>query len=137
MLPVRIEQKIRKEPDGCWVWTACIGSTGGYGIVWLNGKNAYAHKVIYEMLIGKVPEGKQLDHLCRVRNCVNPAHLEVVSCRENLLRGDTFVAKNKAKTHCKRGHRFTEHNTKYTKQGWRYCRACDNEQSRAYTRRQK
>lgn len=71
----------------------------------------YTHRLAWELQVGPVPDGKQIDHLCRVRDCWTISHLEPVSCRDNLLRGNTAAALNAAKTHCKRGHEFTPENT--------------------------
>lgn len=107
----------------CWIWTAAI-DRGGYG----RYKHKAAHRVSYELLVGPIPQGLDLDHLCRVRACVNPSHLEPVTRRENLLRGDTVTARNAAKTHCIHGHEFTHENTYMAKKPRggvaRICRAC-------------
>jgi hypothetical protein len=91
--------------------------------------------VAYELAIGPIPEGLTIDHLCRNRGCVNPAHLEAVTNRTNLLRGDGIAALNARKTHCKRGHEFTPENTYVWREGTRACRACHTAQEQA--RRQK
>lgn len=132
-LPERIQNKIMFEPmSGCWLWTAGL-DLDGYGhvhIETIDGKeiNGGAHKHIYQILIGPVPKGLQLDHRCRVRCCVNPLHLEPVTSRENVLRGNNH---NRAKTHCPHGHEYTEANTyKYTQTerygqiNARQCREC-------------
>lgn len=115
---------VEKNPDtGCWEWTG-NKARGGYArFRSTGGPNVMAHRWSYEHYVGPIPEGLQIDHLCRVRNCVNPEHLEPVTCRENLLRGDTFQARNARKTHCKRGHPFDEANT-YVMPTGRECRAC-------------
>lgn len=94
--------------DDCWLWTGTIDD-GGYGMIAGEGGRNYlrAHRVMYEILVGPIPKGMQLDHLCRVRNCVNPAHLEPVTPRENTLRSPVALAAiNAAKTRCPRGHLF-------------------------------
>lgn len=83
-----------------------------------------AHKFAYQYVIGLIPDGLTLDHLCTVRHCVNPAHLEPVTMKENLMRGNGFGAKNARKTHCHRGHEFTPENT-LTINGRRVCRPCN------------
>jgi len=88
------------------------------------GKNKVAHRISYELLKGDIPEGLDLDHLCRNRGCVNPDHLEPVTRKENLLRGNTIPAKHARKTHCPQGHEYTKGNTFISKSGSRHCRKC-------------
>jgi len=92
----RFDAKYRIDESGCWLWTASLNA-GGYG-QFASGSigTRLAHRWRWEMENGPVPEGLELDHLCRVRHCVNPAHLEPVTRRENLLRGETLTAKNAA-----------------------------------------
>lgn len=111
--------------ENCWLWTGSHGLYGVFRIGGRDGHNIGAHRYAYELLVGPIPGGMQLDHLCRVKLCVNPDHLEVVTPRENTLRGGTIPAANAAKTHCLRGHPFDEPNT-YWHRGRRYCRACRN-----------
>lgn len=135
MLPERIRTKYSVDPSGCWNWMGAI-SGGGYGQVWQSDarKNVRAHRLVYEILTGPIDPGKQLDHLCRNRRCVNPAHLEPVSCRENLLRGETRAAKSAAATECPRGHAFDAANTLVSRSragSQRQCRACARDRARA------
>ena len=100
-----------KRQDGHWIWCGGIGSQG-YGISLLYGKKNTAHRVSYLFLKGSIPEGLCIDHICRIRSCVNPAHLRLVTPMENaLINSMCPTALNKAKTHCKYGHEFTEENT--------------------------
>src|SRR5215470_16941507 len=105
----------------CWAWQGAYNNKG-YPTVWLGNRKYLAHRVAYERWRGPIPRGKQLDHLCRDPRCVNPEHLEAVTCRENLLRSEkTWARRNTEKTRCLRGHRFER---RVTRQGWRWCRAC-------------
>lgn len=106
----------------CWIWSGQPAGSG-YGCLEINGKNYYAHRFGYELLRGPIAEGMVIDHLCRNKICVNPWHLEVVTQRENILRGDTLPAENLAKTHCLRGHPLSGGNLRRYR-GWRRCRAC-------------
>lgn len=106
----------------CWLWTAAINQYG-YGTLTYRGRQQLAHRVAYRLSTGQMPH-LELDHLYRVRNCVNPAHLEQVTSRQNTLRGTSPSAVNAGKTHCQRGHEFTPENTR-TYRGHRYCRACN------------
>ena len=91
---------------------------------WINGDVFLAHRVVYELIKNKIPRGMVLDHLCRNILCVNPEHLEIVDERTNALRGIGVCAINSRKTHCKRGHEFTEENTRIEKGDKRICRKC-------------
>lgn len=119
-----------EDPDGCWEWKGSITthSRGGYGVIYLRKvdgvqKTARAHRVAYEMLTGPIPEGLVIDHLCRNRSCVNPAHMEAVTDEENKLRGHASARKTK----CIHGHELTAENTIHDHRGWRKCRTCQNE----------
>lgn len=130
-LPERFWAKVCPEPNmGCWLWSGRIAG-GGYGYVWSAGRKVIAHRLAYETIVESVPDGLELDHLCRVRCCVNPAHLEPVTHAENVRRGvvsDINRARSRAQTHCKNGHEYSEENTyRYTHRGggpWRGCRTC-------------
>jgi hypothetical protein len=114
--------KITKS-DGCWLWTAAL--TSGYG-AWGNRR---AHRLVYEALVGPIPQGLQLDHLCRNRACVRPEHLEPVTQQVNLARGNGLPARRARQTECIYGHPFDAANTLVTKFG-RVCRTCNREKAR-------
>ena len=123
--PTRIEQRLWAKVhkgEGCWEW---IGKrSNGYGYFSMSHKYFKATRVIYELLVGAIPEGLHLDHLCRNRGCVNPTHLEAVTNRINGLRGTSFAAVNARKTRCPQGHPYDAANTGMSN-GWRYCRICN------------
>ena len=111
----------------CWLWAGYINELGyGQHFYTVDGKTkyVYAHRLMYEELVGAIPQGLVIDHLCRVRCCVNPKHLEPVTASVNTLRGEG-VGVNKRKTHCPRGHEYTPENTQYRNTGWRVCRTCN------------
>lgn len=119
----RFWRKVNKT-ESCWEWSGGK-SPAGYGTFSIRDTDPlYAHRVAYEALVGPIPSGLDLDHLCRNRGCVNPAHLEPVTRKVNILRGESIMAKNARKTHCRRGHEFTPENTRIRANG-RNCRACD------------
>lgn len=108
--------------DACWPWLASLNNSG-YGHFKVKSKIPGAHRVSYTLLVGDIPQGLQLDHLCKNRKCVNPAHLEPVTQRENTLRGESFSAVCARKTICPQGHPYDDSNTSYYK-GSRCCREC-------------
>jgi hypothetical protein len=124
--------------DGCWLWTACLSSSG-YGRFNYGGRGTtgQAHRWAYEHYIGQIPDGMQLDHLCRNPRCVNPNHLEPVSPGENQRRGLLGVLK----THCPQGHEWTPSNTRTRlsgkDKGGRYCAGCSRERYRDWYYAQK
>lgn len=105
----------------CWIWTA--GTRGGYGSFKTKQGPRFAHQVAYTMLVGLVPVGTELDHLCRNTICCKPGHLEAVTHHENVLRGDAGLH-HAIKTHCPSGHPYDAENTNLDAKGWRSCREC-------------
>ena len=123
--------------ETCWLWTGTLSN--GYG--WFrigsdrdgSGRTVYAHRWSYEQVHGPIPEGLELDHLCRVRCCVRPSHLEATSHRENVLRGSGITARHARQTHCLRGHPFDDANTYHRpdRPEGRMCRECGRAAQRA------
>lgn len=107
----------------CWKFLGYLDSRG-YGQCSFKGKRDWAHRTYYRAFVGELPKGKELDHLCRNRWCVNPKHLEPVSHKENQLRGYSFAGNKARQTHCIHGHAFTIKNTIVRKDGRRNCREC-------------
>lgn len=155
-LPERIRAKIDfGVPGGCWRWRArCLR---GYGQVWWEGRSALAHRVVYEILAGIIPDGLELDHLCRNPGCVNPAHLEPVTGQENVRRsnapavaralvqarnattstGSVYGDFHAAKTHCPQGHAYAGDNLYRSPSGRRECRTCARSRGAAHRARKR
>lgn len=117
----RIDRRTVSSGD-CILWTGCT-TPNGYGSITYDTKRYGAHVFIWRHSGRTIPNGLQLDHLCRNRRCVNPEHLELVTAQENVLRGVGITAQNARKTHCKSGHEFTEDNT-YHRPDSPHQRAC-------------
>lgn len=121
--------------SGCWLWIGAVNHRG-YGTISIRRTANGAHRYAYERLVGEIPAGFHLDHRCRVRCCVNPAHLEPVTPRENLMRGDTFAARNASAKSCLRGHQFSPENTR-VRRGRRECLTCVSAATQAQTERRR
>jgi hypothetical protein len=127
----RFWSKVDKSGE-CWLWMGT--KSRGYGQFYLYGRGWPAHRLAYELVIAPIPEGLQLDHLCRVRHCVNPDHLEAVTNKVNCLRGVSPWAVNARKTDCPQGHPYSGENLYTAPSGARYCRTCNRKQTRERSR---
>jgi hypothetical protein len=130
-LEERFWSKISPEPNtGCWIWcgdsNGNYGSFGVYDVKTNTHRNEYAHRFSYRLHKGEIPLGFQIDHCCRMKLCVNPDHLELVTPRENTLRGGWNKGQFQIKTHCKRGHPLSGNNLGIDCRGYAKCRICVN-----------
>lgn len=120
LLPERIAEKISPEPmSGCWLYTGTLWNGYGYAYDKHSQKTKPVHRVVYGLLVGAIPPGLTIDHLCRNRACVNPHHMEAVTIKVNALRGTSPTAINARKQRCVRGHEYSHRN-----EDQRFCRKC-------------
>jgi hypothetical protein len=130
----------RINENGCWIWAGAVLPTGYVQMTW-RGRTSLIHRASYSEFVGPIPAGLQIDHLCRVRNCFNPEHLEPVTAQENILRSPIALAtKWAARTHCEHGHEFTPENIQWQRRrdrpskGYRRCRTCERLRKQARRR---
>ena len=121
----RMRRQIVVSESRCWLWTG-RKMPNGYGKFRVPGeaKERAVHRILYEHYVGPIPDGQQLDHLCRVRSCCNPPHFEPVTPAENTLRQEHH---HRGKDTCPKGHPYTPENTRRDKRGSRHCKTCDRE----------
>lgn len=121
----------------CWLWTGSLNNRGYGQVAGPDGRLLLAHRAVYELFVGPIPEGLTIDHLCRVRACCNPAHLEPVTHAENVLRGLSPSAVHASATHCPQGHPYDDENTHLSREGWRSCKECNRSRARRNYARKK
>ena len=129
-----LQHRVTIDHVGCWIWKHST-SKGGYVWTRMNGQRGAGHRLVYELLVGPIPDGLELDHLCRVHNCLNPDHLEPVTKAENIRRGYSFSAMRARRTDCPNGHPFSGPNLINEPRG-RRCRECTRvKDAKAWQRR--
>ena len=131
-----VKRRSSSMPTDCWIYTGYIDKDG-YGSVMMNRKVYRVHCAVYEHFRGVIPEGLEIDHLCRNRACANPDHLEPVTRRINQLRGETFSALNSLKTYCPKGHSYSGENLYVDPKGGRRCITCGREDFKRYYQKAK
>jgi hypothetical protein len=134
--PVERFEAYTERVGACRLWTGRLNRSG-YGVTTVSGRSVLAHRWSYEHFVGPIPEGVEPDHLCRNRACVEPIHLELVTHRENVLRGKSVFAEHARKTHCSQGHEFTPENTYRRGANGRGCRECNRIRCQASHQRRK
>jgi len=128
----RVKRQVVMEPEmGCWLRQGALHEDG-YGLIWQGGRTRLAHRFMYEAFFGAIPEGFEVHHICKSKNCCNPGHLMVVSHQEHM----ELTPRSRSWTHCKRGHPFDEANTLIESNGRRHCRTCNKERFKAWEGRQ-
>ncbi len=131
-LPPRFAKKLKvNQESGCWDWQAGVDG-GGYGMYQERSrKSTRAHRYSFSFLVSPIPDSMVLDHLCRNRSCVNPDHLEVVTIKENVMRGEGACAENARKTHCVNGHSLSGENIYKNQGNRRVCKVCARDRASA------
>jgi hypothetical protein len=135
----RFISHINQMPHGCWIWKGSPDRCG-YGQMRLNGKRPMAHNISWWMFVGEIPKDKEIDHICEVRLCVNPTHLQALTHKENVNKGKGLGAVNTRKTHCKQGHPLSGDNLRYDKGRYgmrRNCKTCQKKWHAEYYKRTK
>lgn len=136
MSKVRFWERVdRPSPTACWTWRGAH-IPDGYGQVVVDGRRVGTHRYAYELLVGPIPDGLQIDHLCRNPGCCNPAHLEPVTRKENIRRGRSSPGLHAQQTHCIYGHPLAGDNLRIKGRGERSCRVCTRRRAREYKERQ-
>lgn len=129
--PIERFERYALKTQTCWLWQGEVGSNG-YGRIKVKGRNIGAHRFSYQEFVGDIPDDFVVHHVCRTRNCVNPAHLQATSQSFNVLVADRSLVTLPRRTHCKRGHEMIGSNVKLSKDGKRNCRTCCRDANRAF-----
>lgn len=127
----RVLQKINIDDKGCWNWTGYLDQSG-YAVYRFKEGSSRVARWLYEKTVAPIPKPLTIDHVCRNRACINPKHMEPVTMRENLMRGDSFSGINHRKTVCVHGHEYSESNTGKAKAGGRFCKTCQRDRAKRY-----
>lgn len=127
-----LAERVKVDDNGCWLWVKSLDDKGYGTQAKVDGRRLRPHQLAWELLVGPIPEGLELDHLCRVRRCCCVDHLEPVTHKVNLSRGDYAL-----RTHCPQGHPYDEANTYINPRGARECRTCRAERVRAFKAKRK
>lgn len=125
----RFWQMVEKT-ENCWNWKGSVGNN--YGMYYVNGKSKRAHRIAFELLASKIPDGLTLDHLCKNTLCVNPKHLEPVTLSENSRRENVWKRENVIRTRCEKGHPWKPENIRKTWLGYNECNICKKDYNRKY-----
>ena len=130
-----VRRSIPITESGCWIFDGCLDNKG-YGQIGIGGRTWRAHRLSYSVFIGPIEDELEIDHVCRVRSCINPTHLEAVTPQTNCLRGVSSAAGYAARTHCTKGHPFDDENTyrRTDSPNARKCRMCEKQRSVARNR---
>lgn len=135
----RIMDKVSVDHNGCWIWMGHLNRFGygtyNFAKYYSEKKSILVHRWVWEYFKEPIKDELTVDHLCRVHNCVNPEHMEIVTKGENTLRGNAFTAINARKTHCPSGHEYTKENTLRANKNARRCAICTRKRAREAARR--
>ena len=118
----RIQEEITIDENDCWLWRGALGGSKGYPCMKIGGKLYILHRKMHEWFNGPIAPDNQVHHKCETKRCINPAHLEATA----------FHSTKHRKTHCIKGHEYTEENTVYFDGIYRYCKTCNKERNRVY-----